>query len=115
MRNTKCMIKETLCKTSFEKFNYSQSKSSTVARQRKALCVSTEKKGRLGVGKMAPWLRALAAGEERMGLVPARTWWLTTICHSSFRGLNAFLASMGTTYMWCMYIHASKMFIDTNL
>lgn len=40
----------------------------------------------LEAGEIDPWLRALVALAEDLGLVPAFAWWFTTICNSSAKG-----------------------------
>jgi hypothetical protein len=38
-------------------------------------------KVRVRAGEMAQWLRALTALPKVLSLIPAATWWLTTICN----------------------------------
>lgn len=39
---------------------------------------------------------------------PAPTWWLTTICNSSFREAGLQMSSKSTAHKWCTYIYTSK-------
>jgi hypothetical protein len=64
-------------------------------------------------GWRAHWLRALP---EVLNSVPSATWWLTTICNSSFKGADVlFWLSQDQVHKWYTDIHAGKSIIHIKI